>query len=281
VLKNCLTAILVCVLSAAAVQAQTQTPQQPSPVPAPKGVTPSEPVSLELFHWISRARPDLLSGEEYPGQSGLHVRLPKEQVGTPGLLFSLPAGAGNALRFRYLRTWGRGATTLANDTFVFGENFDQNDTLGERYTLQNFKVSLDYLSWPFPLNDRRFKLRTLWEVQYLSAETEVEGPPTTDSEGNVSRVTAKDSNWFVLPTFGLAASYAISRNVRWEIRGSGFGLPNRSAIGDASTEFGFRAGKLEILIGGKGFYFRTSRRQEYRWKDTLLGGYAGLRWYLN
>ena len=125
-----------------------------------------------------------------------------------------------------------------------------------------------------------FRVRTLFEAQYTSIHTNVNGPNEVNASGNAAPVSSAGTDWFVYPSFGLGAEKLFSKNFRWEACASGFILPHRSTIWDADTSFNYRRGRQEVVAGGEGFPFQTlPQRVEYV-AATLPGAYVGVRWYL-
>src|SRR5437868_1359003 len=112
--------------------------------------------------------------------------------------------------------------------------FNPGDQLSNSFTLQNAKISLDYLSWPFPLNNRRFRFKTLWEVQYTTIRTSVDAPfaPFEDSSGNAIQTSGTGSKWFIWPSLGAGVEIMATKHFRFEAKGSGFGIPHHAAIWD-------------------------------------------------
>ena len=84
------------------------------------------------------------------------------------------------------------------------------------------------------------------------------------------------------PMLGLAPSYYPSRHFRLEAAASGFGLPHRYGIWNADASLNVRVtGHIELRVGAKAFYFKTSPRDEYYLRGLMAGAFFGLRWYSN
>lgn len=174
------------------------------------------------------------------------------------------------LRLSYFRTPGHGGINSPTDIKVFGSDFAKGETLSVKYTLQNVKFSYDYLSYPYPPTEHGWRLKTLYEVQYVTIKNDIESPATV----------ATKTNWFIYPTLGLGVEKRFSRNVRFEMKGSGFALPSRARLMDAQAHFAIRAGRVEALIGGKVFSFRTTLKKEEFLRATLPGAFLELRWHM-
>jgi hypothetical protein len=291
--------ILLCLLSlsgglqvyaqqpAAAPQPVQQQPQQ-QPAPAAAADEVERPLSSDgvpsvaLFYWLTPSRPAMRTGKAAIENSSANLTFPREQIYAPGAMVSLPAGGLHTLRVSYFRTRGQGNTNAGENLAIFGVGYAANDYLSIGYTLENAKLSLDYLSWPFPVRgSQRFRVKTLWEVQYTSISTRLDAPlkPIQDENGDPIFNDGQGKSWFIYPTLGMGVQHLVTKGFRWEAKGSGFGLPGRAAIWDADAHLAYRHGKFEVMVGAKAFHFKTSPKQELYLRNTLSGGYVGLRWY--
>jgi hypothetical protein len=277
---------LVCLLAAGPQAiAQTQPPAPPlAPTPTPKEKTPplydtsDGQISLAPFYWIDTAHPVMRTGALTPATDRpSELDYPGKNKRTPGAILSVPAGENNTIRISYFRMQGSGATTAPKDLKIFGGDYDKGTLIAPGYTMQNFKASLDYLSWPFPMKDRRFRFKTLWEVQYTSIQTTIHAPVLEAADASLS--PTKKSNWFVYPTFGVGVEEMLTKHFRVEVKASGFAFPKRSTLWDGEGIAAYRAGQIEFFGGGKGFHFKTSPKREEYIKATLYGAFVGVRWY--
>ncbi|MGO4882207.1 MAG: hypothetical protein ACLP59_15445 [Bryobacteraceae bacterium] len=199
-------------------------------------------------------------------------------------ILSIPIGKKqhHTLRFSYFRVQGFGNPTAPQDLIIYGTQYYQGDYLATHYTMQNAKVTLDYLSWPFPVKDSKFHVKTLWEVQTVTFSGGLDAPlrhGTTDASGNPIETVAQGLDWFVFPSFGLGVDYQLSHPLRFEARASGFIFPHRSTIYDAEASLNYRFGKFEIQGGLKTFHFKTSPENTEFVYASYPGVYVGLRWY--
>jgi hypothetical protein len=210
----------------------------------------------------------------YPGNSnnGLGVEL------------GIPAGRGNTLRLSLMRIQGNSNSTITGATTVFGEAYSAGDYLNANYTLNAAKLSWDYLSYTWEKSPGSIHLKTLYEMQWASIGTNVFAPfapVTTDtSSGNTDTNTVHGSRTVFLPTFGMELEQAMGTHFRWEVKGSGFGIPHRSVIWDAEASIAVRLGPVELLGGGMAYHVKTSTQDSEYFSDTLSGPYVGLRYYL-
>jgi hypothetical protein len=233
-------------------------------------------VSIGIFGWVGPAKLKLRKGNESTsdrsGSLDFHDRKRKPFGG--GVL-TIPIKEHH-LRFSYFQAQNSGNTTAGQDLNIFAGDYDRGTYLSTRYKVQNGKISFDYLSWPFPFEGRKFRIHTLWEVQYTNVKGSVDAPLKPVAEGQSN---ATESNKFLIwPSIGLGAEYRISKNFRFEASGSGFAIPKRPNLWDAHAGFVARIGKVELSAGGKGFHFRMSRKPENFFNGTLLGGYVGVAW---
>jgi hypothetical protein len=261
----------------------SSTPSQSTQIPVPaRGTTPQEPFSLEFLYWFTNSQPDLRGGAantyltsptglDFPG----HGHRPL------GGVLSIPAGAGNSLRFSYLEATGAGNTNAATDLYLFTTNFSLADYLATSYKLRNFKISYDFLSYPTPLNESSFRFRTLWEVQYTTIQSTIDAPfrpISVDSSGDPISNSAAGTRWLILPTFGVALDKRLSRHFRVEGKASGFGIPHRADTWDADASANYEIGHLDFIGAYKGFHFKTSPQSDQYLAQTLHGTYIGVRW---
>ena len=146
---------------------------------------------------------------------------------------------------------------------------------------RNVKLSFAYLTWPYPVESRHFRLRTLWQVHYLDVKSNYDAPirlATPDSSGNLTSYATTGSKHIISPALGLGLTEYASRNFRIELDVSGFDVPHHFAIGDADALASYRLGRFEIRVGGKGLYFETSPQADYYFRARSLGAFVGVRW---
>lgn len=252
----------------------------PSPPPPPKEPYVIEDGGLYIMPiaWLNRAQPTLEAGHAATGPGvydfGGHAKL-----GLGGEI-GIPAGRANTLKLSYFRIQGNSAQTLTNPTTLFSQAYLAGDFVSATVKIQNIKLSWDYLSYTWHKPKTAIHLKTLYEVQYVNTAINTAAPllpVTSDASGNVNDNTASGTKSIVLPTFGMAMGSQLNKWFRWDIRGSGFGFPHHSVIGDVSATMALRLGKVELVAGERLYYFRTSSKADLYVKDTLQGVYGGLR----
>jgi hypothetical protein len=253
---------------AATAQAAPPAPQQPASNPD------RDAVSIGVFGWMGPSKLHLLKGTENTstraGDLDFHDR--KNKPGE-GAMLTIPIKE-HYLRFSFMQLKNTGNTTATRDINLFAGDYDKGTYLATRYKFQNGKISFDYLSWPFPLEGRKFRIRTLWEVQYTAVKGAVDAPlKPTDFEGGNEVQTNKFLIW---PSLGMGAEYRASKNFRVEAQGSGFALPGRPNLWDVHAGAVARLGRIELSFGGKAFHFRLSKKPENFFTGTLAGAYVGV-----
>lgn len=195
---------------------------------------------------------------------------------TPGVDIAIPAGGHNAIRVFYFRTRAAGDFTTPGELLLWNGDYPAGSYLATNYVLQDVKVSYEFLTWPFPLGSRKFRLKTLWQFQYVGIKSGFDAPLTAAFPG-VNQTSG--SKRVLLPTLGIGLEEYVTRNFRLELNGSGFAFPGRSNIWDVDASAAYHFGKIEIRAGGKGFHFRTSKQGDYYMGGTLLGAFVGLRFF--
>lgn len=271
---------------------QPRNPIQEAPPELPK--YPDIRLPGETGYWVglmgfaSRENPifDKGKGSAFTTSSQIHFQ------GTPkvaqGAEVGLALGRHNALRISYFRNQGSGSTTSGTDLQIWDQTYTAGTLVSTNFKLQNVKISFDYLTWPYPVEARKYRLKTLWQIQYTSIQSVFDAPllPHYDSSGNLLLDSSGNpisyvgtgTKWFVSPTFGLNFTDYITRNFRLELEGSGFGIPHRSAIWDTDATANLRLGHFEIRLGAKGFHFKTSTKADFFMRGTMFAPLVGIRW---
>jgi hypothetical protein len=286
-------------------QAPAQQPPAPPPQQPPAETTPPpEPQRLKL-----PPAPPKVVDVRMPGEAGYYIGitgwLPVGQTWTdkghaatftaPSLLqlagksrgafgaeIGIAAGLHNSVRVSYFFNKQSGTTTAPNDLVIITQAYVKGDQLSTNGKLSDYKVSYEYLTWPYPVEARHFRLKTLWQVQYITMKTAFDAPiksATPDSSGNFTSFSALGSKGYITPALGLGVHEYATRNFRFEANVSGFMLPHRWQLLDSDATIAYRAGKIELRAGAKAFVFRTSPKSDYFFRGTLGGVFVGVRWY--
>ena len=273
-------------------QPQTQDPQQPEsgrlrlpPVP-PKVIDVRMPGEAGWFIGLTAWLP---IGKTYTDKGTLTtftdpslLQMQGKSRGAFGLDFGVAAGLHNSVRFSYFFNKQNGNTTLDHNLVVFAQGYNAGDVVSTNSKLTNYKLSYEYLTWPYPVEARHFRLKTLFQVQYTGVRAIFDAPvksSTPDSNGILSDYSTLGTKGFITPALGLGLHAYASRNFRFEANVSGFAWPHSFHLLDTDAAIAYRAGKIELRGGAKGFIFRTSPKHDYFYRGSVAGLFVGLRWY--
>ncbi len=268
---------------------QVQTPAQPPPVAAPEpapapapatppvNVVPDYPdrrgLEIGLFYWATSgsSQPDIFTGRGATDNETLTQLGDVHQ--TPGIEASLPITRTGSLHLEVFETKGDGSQTASVATTVYGTAISAGDYLLTQYQIRGAKFYLDDLLYPhkFPVSRLRFK--SIWAVEYIGVHTNINAPYVIAGE------VADGTNNIILPVFGLAGEYALTKHILFRLDGSGFGLYHRSDIWDANATLSFRVtDHVQLTAGAKALHFKSSPKSTEYVIDTLKGAYIGASW---
>jgi hypothetical protein len=291
---------LVIPLAVSAQQPQPQQPPQPqTPAERQAAQTPAAPpmqpraaripdypdprtFTIGLFYWVTIPGNgiDLKTGHQATDLETL------DNFGghhnAPGLYISVPITRTGEIKFEGWIGKGDGNQTATKTLDLFNTTINPGDYLATQYQIKAGKIYLDDLLWPYKFPVSRFRLKSLWEVQWISVSTTIDAPlvaATEDSSGNITTETATGSRQVILPTFGIAAEYALTPHVLLRADASGFGLPHRSDIWDANALVSYRHKKWEIRGGFKAVHFKTSPQNTEFITDTIAGAFVGINYH--
>ena len=207
-----------------------------------------------------------------------------------GAEFGIALGLHNSLHFSYLETRAAGDfTTPVILSVAGGQTYAAGTLVSTDHNIQAMKISFDYLTWPYPVESRKFRLKTLYQVQYVAAKAGFDAPllPLVDANGNLIldasgnpiSYAASETKWFVLPTFGLSATQYLTHYLRLEASADGFAIPHHSTLYEGESTLNVRLNHFELRGGAKLFHFKTSTSQDFYLKGTLASVFFGIRWY--
>jgi hypothetical protein len=234
-----------------------------------------------IIGWLPYGTPIVDKGHaaNWSGLSYFHL------PGTPKIMPSgeigLALGLHNSLDFSYFSTKASGSTTAPAAAVLFTQAYNKGDRLATTDTIRDAKLSFAYLTWPYPVESRHFRLRTLWQVHYLQVKSNYDAPVrsvTPDSNGNLTSYAATGAENFISPALGLGLTEYASRNLRIELDVTGFDIPHHFAIGNADALAAYRVGSFEIRVGAKGLYFKTSPQADFYFRGKAVGAFVGVRW---
>ena len=244
------------------------------------GIDSWSPQNMPIFN---KGRNSGITNNSYVTMQG------KAKLGK-GAELGIAMGLHNMLRFSYLETRAAGDfTTPVALSVVGGQTYAAGTFVSTDYNVQALKLSFDYLTLPYPVESRKFRLKTLYQVQYVSARAGFDAPllPLVDANGNILidangnplSYAASETKWFILPTFGVSATEYITRNIRFEASADGFAIPHHSTLYEGESTLNFRFSHFELRGGAKLFHFKTSTTQDFYLKGTLDSVFFGIRWY--
>jgi hypothetical protein len=203
----------------------------------------------------------------------------------------MAVGLHNTLKFIATDFRASGDFTTPVEITAWNQTYSGGTYVSTSYHVQNFKLSYEYLTWPYPVGSRKIRLKTLWQVQFTNVNTVFDSPLDyfdsngnliLDSNGQPINLSGAGTKHIISPEFGLGLSYYPSRHVRIEATGAGFGFPHRYYIWDGEFSVNYRAlGHFEIRAGARGMGFKTSTNSDFFIKGNYLSAFAGIRWYSN
>jgi hypothetical protein len=245
---------------------------------------------LGLDSWSPQEHPIFNAGHNSGNIYPSYVEMQGKAKYGKGAEFGLALGLHNSLTFSYIETRAAGDfTTPAILTVAGGQTYAAGTLVSTDHNIQDMKISFNYLTWPYPVESRKFRLKTLYQLQYVAAKAGFDAPllPLVDANGNILldangnpiSYASTETKWFILPTFGVSATEYITRNIRFEASADGFGIPHHSLLYEAESTLNFRLSRFELRGGAKFFHFKTSTDQDFYMKGTLASVFVGVRWY--
>lgn len=235
-------------------------------------------MTFGAFYWFTgeaaSLTPNLYGGSQAYDYETLY-NLGKPRPASPGVEISFPITRTGSLHFEIFQSKGDGNQTASQPLDLFGQTFNQGDYLATQYGLLASKIYLDDLLFPHKFPVAKFRLKSLWEFQYIHMRSIIDAPAydlTTPETGIGTRQ-------IFLPTFGIAAEYALTPHILARADVSAFGIPHKADIWDSSATLSYRRGSWEIYGGGKTMHFKTSPNNVEYLVDTLAGAFVGIRWH--
>jgi hypothetical protein len=263
-------------------QQAAQAPSQPAPQPKITGI-PDYPeprtLTIGVIYWrtIPGNGVSLLTGKQaFDDETLTHLG---GDHATPGMYISVPITRTGEIKFEGWISKGDGNQTATTTLDLFGQTFNPGDYLATQYQIKAGKLYLDDLLWPYKFPVSKFRLKSLWEVQWISVSATIDAPFSGLVSSTATEETAVGSRQVVLPTFGIAAEYNVTPRLLLRADASGFGLPHRSDIWDANAKAAYRLKHWEIEAGFKAVHFKTSPQNTEYMTDTLLGAFAQIDYH--
>jgi hypothetical protein len=268
--------------------APTATTSTTPPTAAKKSKVPDYPdprtITFGIFEWatLPGVGPNLKGGNAATGYETLN-NFGKDHPITPNIDFSMPITRTGLIHLEAFLNKGDGSQNTTVETTIYGSQYLPGDYLATQYQIRSAKMYYEDLLWPYKFPVSKFRLRSLWEFQWVGLSSTVDAPLkaiATNSSGTPQSNTALGGETILLPTLGLAAEYAISPHVLLRAEASGFGIPHHADLWDAQGTVSYRHGSLEVLGGFRTLYFKSSPQQAEFMYGTIDGGFVGIRWHL-
>lgn len=245
--------------------------------------------SIGVFGWLGRGQPTIDAGPVFgtdifgntvhiPASTPSRLNFQGEPKAVEGVEMAIPAVKRNEVRVSFFRARASGNVTAPTDLILWGGNYSKGDYLSTNYLLQNVKISYEFVTWPFPIENHRFRLKTLYQFQYTHMSTGFDAPLKSTANGPN---TASGNKTVYAPTLGLGVDYYVTPRFRLEANATGFAIPHRWTIWDADASMAYRVSRLEFRIGMKSFHFRSSPKSDYYLRGTFAGAFIGLRYFLH
>ncbi len=281
-------------------EAGTQ-PQQHGRIPEPPPPPPKVPdvrrpgesgFYVGVSAWMPAQQPIFDRGEASTFSGDSRLAMQGKPKYAENLEVGVAAGLHNSIRISFNSMSASGDITPADALTLWSQPYIAGEYISTNYQFTNAKLSYEYLTFPYPVGSKKFRLKTLWQVQYTSIASTFDAPknyydsngnliidPTT---GNPISLVGSGTRAIISPTFGLGGHYYSSRHVRFEVNGSGFAVPHHWTIWDTDATVNFRfLGHLELRAGAKAFHFKTSPLAAFYLRGTMASAFVGLRWYSN
>lgn len=227
--------------------------------------------SVEPIYWLVHKAPSLAQGHANQDLDPGNLNFPGRSKAALGLVITAPTGHENSLQFTYFEVKGQGNTILNNTYQFFTTQYAVGDVLATNYHTVDYKLSWHYLTYPYPSAGAKFRLKTLYEIQYASVRGSFDAP------ADVNAVPTEGIKSIFRPTFGLGIEYHPMRRVRFEATASGMAWPQHGDIWDADASLVVRGPHFELLLGGRAFHVKTTPQADQYYTQTLIGPYGGLR----
>jgi hypothetical protein len=251
------------------------TVQLPPPRPAPPVTTERDTggdvYSIEPMYWLTHSAPTVRQGRANTAIDPGELGFPGRSKFAPGVIITVPTGHENSIEVSAFQVKGHGNSYLGVTQSFFGNEYAIHDILATDYVVKSYKVSWNYLTYPYPSANSKFRFKTLYEIRYTSVTADFNAPL------DVNAAPVQGSKSSIRPSLGAGIEYHPVRHVRFEAKASGFGFPHHGDIYDAEASLVVRGPHLEVMAGGRIFHFKTSTNADQYFTQTMWGPYGGLR----
>ncbi len=300
-LRGMLCSCLLFVIQGAYLSAQEPPPQTPPPPqtapgtppvpkptvqmppPSPQTAVPAvaqskehdtggDNISVEVFVWQLHDTMAIKGGAATTVSDPGALKFPGTAKYAEGLVATFPTTKETSLEFTYWAVKAAGTSVLPMTENFFGNDFASKDSLNTRWLERDFKLSWNYLTWPYPSNGAKFRVKLLFEMQYSQITGDFDAPADPNA------ITTNGSKQVILPTLGMGFEYHVGKHLRLEGKASGFAIPKHADLWGAEANAVFRFGHFEGTVGARAFHDKSSPKQDEYFSQTMYGPYIGLRY---
>ena len=245
---------------------------------------------IGLEGWDPQQEPIFDKGNASTSTTASRVTMAGKPKFAAGAEFGIALGLHNFLRVSGFETRAAGDFTAPTALELWGSGYNSGWLLSSDYELREVKLSFEYLTWPYPVESRKIRLRTLYQLHYVTVRSDFDAPtqplynsvgsPLLNASGEPITFQASGSKWFISPALGAGLAYYLSPRLRVEASGSGFFIPHHYTVGDSDISVNFRIlNQLEVGVGGRLFDYKTSTKAAYWQSGYLASPAVFLKWY--
>jgi len=132
-------------------------------------------LSFEPIYWFTRGIPTLRGGAGDTNTDPGNLDFTGKMKRSPAARISIPVSKNATIRVSYFKTNSyTGTTTAPANLNLFGQAVTGGDFLTTSSDLEGFKLSYDYLSYFWKGRNSELRLKTLYELQRISVNNEVD-----------------------------------------------------------------------------------------------------------
>lgn len=191
----------------------------------------------------------------------------------------MPITRTGMLYVDFERFHGWANQTLTRASYIDDYSFNPADQISSTYHVITMRIYLDDLLFPEKFPVPRLRFHSIWGLRYISLTDTVDSPTEDAVAGLPGSSFQLGTNYIMLPEFGLAMEYAVTKHVLFRVDGAGFGIPHHSDLDETSATLSMRKNNLEVLMGVKTLHFKTTPQKEEYEVGTFITPFIGLRWH--
>ena len=259
------------------------TPPIPKPevtLPAQKTAPPTQPHehdtgndlwSIEPIYWLTHSAPSTGAGATNEDPDPADLGFPGHSKESLGVAVTFPTGHEDSVEITAFEVRGQGNSYLQQTKAFFGNIYAVGDTLATGWYVRSYKLSWNYLMYPYPSNGAKIRYKALFDFQYITSGAHFDAP----ADINAAPVVGEKS--IMRPLLGGGIEMHPVSHVRFEVKGSGIGFPHHGDIYSGEASLAIRVWKAEVLGGARYLHYKTSPGSDAFFSQTMWGPYAGLR----